>query len=140
MFKENCIRNVALGCALKNNKLLVEKGIDKVKGITFYRCIGGGIETNELPIEAVKREFNEELNFDIIVNKPLGIIDNTFTYNGKQGHEIVHLFDITIPEKNYKEKYTILDNNTTSYGEWIDVNEFKEKRKTLFPTDMLKYI
>ena len=128
MFKENCIRNVALGCALKNNKLLVEKGIDKVKGITFYRCIGGGIETNELPIEAVKREFNEELNFDIIVNKPLGIIDNTFTYNGKQGHEIVHLFDITIPEKNYKEKYTIQLEDGTKLNNSKDLKDVKKYR------------
>ncbi len=140
MFKENRTRKVALGFTLKNNKLLVEKGFDKIKGITFYRCIGGGIEENELPINAVKREFYEELNFNIIVNKELGIIDNTFVYNGKQGHEIVYLFDITIPNDNHKEKYTIIDNGTTFYGEWIDIDEFKEGKKILFPKDMIRYL
>ena len=43
MFKENSIRKVALGFTLRNNKLLVEKGFDKVKKMPFYRCIGGGI-------------------------------------------------------------------------------------------------
>ncbi|MCI9016872.1 MAG: NUDIX domain-containing protein [Clostridia bacterium] len=141
MFKENSIRKVALGFTLRNNKLLVEKGFDKVKKMPFYRCIGGGIEKNELPIEALKREFYEELNFNIIVNKELGIIDNTFVYNGKQGHEIIHLFDITIPDNNYSKKYTIVDNNNdTSYGEWIDISEFKEGKKILFPKDMLNYL
>ena len=92
-------------------------------------------------VEALKREFYEELNFNIIVNKELGIIDNTFVYNGKQGHEIIHLFDITIPDNNYSKKYTIVDNNNdTSYGEWIDISEFKEGKKILFPKDMLNYL
>ena len=138
MFKENCTRKIALGIALKNNKLLVEKGFDKVKKIHFYRCIGGGIKKKELPIDAVKREFREELNFNIIVNKELGIIDSSFIYNGKKGHEIIYLFDITISDNDYKKKYTILDNDTLSFGEWIDVNEFKQGKKILFPKDMIK--
>lgn len=140
MFKENCTRNIALGLTIHDNKILVEKGFDKTKEIFFYRCIGGGIEKNEKPIEAIKREFLEELGFEIIVNKKLGIIDSSFTYNGKLGHEIVHLFDITIPNSNYREKYAILDNNITSYGEWINISEFKENKKILFPTDMIKYL
>lgn len=40
-FKE--IRPIALGLAIKNNKLLVSEGFDKVKNETFYRCLGGGI-------------------------------------------------------------------------------------------------
>ena len=140
MFKENTTRKVALGFTIRNNKLLVEKGFDKVKGIYFYRCIGGGIEENELPIDAVKREFYEELKLEIIVNKELGVIDNTFIYNGKKGHEIVYLFDITITNDDYKEKYTIIYNDTISFGEWIDIDEFKSKKKILFPTDMIKYL
>ena len=31
MFKENTLRNVALGVVRKDNKILVEKGYDKVK-------------------------------------------------------------------------------------------------------------
>ena len=41
-FKE--IRPVVLGIAIKNGKILVSEGYDKVKKKTFYRCLGGGIE------------------------------------------------------------------------------------------------
>ena len=41
-FKE--IRPIVLGLEIKDNKLLVSEGFDKVKNQTFYRCLGGGIE------------------------------------------------------------------------------------------------
>ena len=55
MFKEKDLRKIALGIAKKDNKVLVEKGHDKIEKIDFYRCLGGGIEENETPLEAVKR-------------------------------------------------------------------------------------
>lgn len=140
MFKENGVREIALGIAIKNNKLLVSKGIDEVKEITFYRCLGGGMEENETPIETVKREFKEELNIKIKVNKEVGVIDNKFIYNGKSGHEIVHLFDIEIDDKDYKEIYTVIDDDGTSFGEWISIDEFKSGEKILFPNDMIQYL
>lgn len=140
MFKENNLRKVALGIAKKDNKILVEKGLDKVKNISFYRCLGGGIEENETPLEAVKREFKEELDIDIIVNNELGTIDSKFVYNGKNGHELVYLFDITIPEEALKNDYRILDNDIPSEGEWINIDEFKSGKKIIFPEGILKYL
>lgn len=57
MFKENNLRKIALGIAIKDNKVLVKKGHDKIEQIDFYRCLGGGIEENETSLEAVKRKF-----------------------------------------------------------------------------------
>ena len=140
MFKEKDLRKVALGIAIKNNKVLVEKGHDKVEQIDFYRCLGGGIEENETPLEAVKREFKEELNIDIIVNKELGTIDSHFGYNWKNGHELVYLFDITIPEESLKKNYTIIDNDIASPGEWISIDEFKSGKKIIFPKGIIEYL
>ena len=70
-FKE--IRPVVLGIITKNNKLLVGEGYDKVKKQTFYRCLGGGIEFTEKSNEALKREFQEEIQADITVKDFLGI-------------------------------------------------------------------
>ena len=38
-FKE--IRPIALGIAIRDNKLLVGEGFDRAKNQTFYRCLGG---------------------------------------------------------------------------------------------------
>ena len=70
-FKE--IRPVVLGIAIKNGKILVSEGYDKVKKQTFYRCLGGGIEFLETSQEALKREYKEELGIDIIVEDFCGI-------------------------------------------------------------------
>lgn len=54
-FKE--IRPIALGVVIRDNKLLVGEGYDKVKNETFYRCLGGGIKFTEKGEEALKRVY-----------------------------------------------------------------------------------
>lgn len=135
-FKE--IRPIALGLAIKDNKLLVGEGYDNVKKETFYRCLGGGIEFLEKSDEALKREFKEEISADIIVKDFLGISENIFKYKGKQAHELILFYSIEIPEKYYKDEYQIPDDN--SKAKWIDINEFKNKRKILYPEEVFKYI
>ena len=123
-FKE--IRPIALGLAIKNNKLLVSEGFDKVKNETFYRCLGGGIEFLEKGEEALKREFLEEINIDITVKDFLGISENIFTYQGKKAHELILFYSIEIPNKNYQEEYKVIDEHGETIAKWIDIDEFKK--------------
>ena len=137
-FKE--IRPIALGIAIKNNKLLVGEGFDKVKNQTFYRCLGGGIEFLEKSSEALKREFKEEIGADITVKDFLGISENIFTYQGKNAHELILFYSIEISDNNYKEEYHIADEDDSGIAKWIDINEFKNKNKILYPKEIFKYI
>lgn len=137
-FKE--IRPVVLGIAVKNNKLLVSEGFDKVKNETFYRCLGGGIEFLEKGEEALKREFLEEINIDITVKDFLGISENIFTYQGKKAHEIILFYSIDISDDNYQEVYKVIDDHRETIAKWIDIKEFKSKNKILYPEEVLKYI
>ena len=137
-FKE--IRPIALGLAIKKNKLLVSEGFDKVKNETFYRCLGGGIEFLEKSEEALKREFLEEINVDIAVKDFLGISENIFTYQGKNAHELILFYSIEISDENYQEEYKVIDDHGETIAKWIDINEFKNKNKTLYPKEVFKYI
>ena len=137
-FKE--IRPIALGLAIKNNKLLVSEGFDKVKNETFYRCLGGGIEFLEKSEEALKREFLEEINVDITVKDFLGISENIFTYQGKKAHELILFYSIEISDENYQEDYKVIDDHGETIAKWIDINEFKNKNKILYPEEVFKYI
>lgn len=137
-FKE--IRPIALGLTIKNNKLLVSEGFDKVKNETFYRCLGGGIEFLEKSEEALKREFLEEINVDITVKDFLGISENIFTYQGKKAHELILFYSIEIPDKNYQEEYKVIDDHGETIAKWIDIDEFKNKNKILYPEEVFKYI
>ena len=137
-FKE--IRPIALGLAIKNNKLLVSEGFDKVKNETFYRCLGGGIEFLEKSEEALKREFLEEINVDITVKDFLGISENIFTYQGKKAHELILFYSIEISDENYQEEYKVIDDHGETVAKWIDIDEFKNKNKILYPKEVFKYI
>ena len=137
-FKE--IRPVVLGIAIKNGKILVSEGYDKVKKQTFYRCLGGGIEFLETSQEALKREYKEELGIDIIVEDFCGISENIFTYQGKNAHELILFYNIKIQDKDVGEKYHIIDDNCESDAYWIDVNEFKNNKKIIYPEQIFKYI
>jgi len=137
-FKE--IRPIALGLAIKNNKLLVSEGFDKVKNETFYRCLGGGIEFLEKSEEALKREFLEEINVDITVKNFLGISENIFTYQGKKAHELILFYSIEISDENYQEEYKVIDDHGETIAKWIDIDEFKNKNKILYPKEVFKYI
>ena len=137
-FKE--IRPIALGIAVKNNKLLVGEGFDKVKNQTFYRCLGGGIEFLEKSSDALKREFKEEIGADIAVKNFLGISENIFTYQGKNAHELIFFYSIEISDNDYKKEYHIADEDDSGIAKWIDINEFKNKNKILYPKEIFKYI
>ena len=137
-FKE--IRPIVLGIVKKENKILVNKGYDKVKDEIFYRCIGGGIEFLENSKEALKREFKEELNIDISVGKFLGIAENIFTYNGKDAHELILFYNVDINKKDYKETYHIVEGNCESDAMWIDIDKFKNKELKIYPDEIFNYL
>lgn len=135
-FKE--IRPVVLGLVCKNGKMLVSEGFDHVKNQSFYRCIGGGIEFLENSTDALKREFKEEINLDIIINSFLGISENIFTFEGKDAHELILFYLIDIEDKDYKDEYINADNG--GIVKWIDIEEFKNNNKIIYPKEVLQYL
>ena len=136
-FKE--IRPIALGLAIKDGKVLVSEGYDKVKNQTFYRCLGGGIEFLEKSDEALKREFKEEIDADIVVKDLLDVAENIFTYEGKDAHELIFIYNVDINDNDYKGEYSIID-ETDSIAKWIDISKFKNKEAILYPTEVIKYL
>ncbi len=55
------IRALVLGLIRKGDRILVAEGYDSVKQEFFYRSLGGGVEFGETSLEALKREFQEEI-------------------------------------------------------------------------------
>ena len=136
-FKE--IRPIVLGLVVKDGKVLVSEGYDKVKKQTHYRCLGGGIEFLEKSEDALKREFKEELGIDITVKDFLGLAENIFTYEGRNAHELVLIYSIDIKNNDYKDEYEIID-EPNHFAKWIDINKFKNKEAILYPVEILKYL
>lgn len=137
-FKE--IRPIVLGLAIKDGKLLVGEGFDKIKNQTFYRCLGGGIEFLEKSSDSLKREFKEEIDADITIKDFLGVSENIFTYNGNKAHELILFYSIEVKDEDYKEEYHIIDGSADYKAKWISIEDFKSKNKILYPEEVFKYI
>lgn len=92
------IRNLAVGLPIRDGHVLAQEGHDSVKGTTYLRAIGGGIDFGESADAALRREFREELEVELGAVQLLGVIENIFEYEGSPGHEIVHVFAVESAE------------------------------------------
>lgn len=82
----------------------------------------------------------EEINTDIKVKDFLGISENIFTYQGKKAHELILFYSIDISDDNYQEVYKVIDDHGETIAKWIDIEEFKNKNKILYPEEVFRYI
>ncbi|MFV0626202.1 MAG: NUDIX hydrolase [Alphaproteobacteria bacterium] len=120
------LRPIAVALLRHGNKLLAMKGYDKVKDEVFYRLLGGGIEFGETSRETIQREFMEELAVEVEVQERLDVEENIFTFNGKQGHEIVFLYNAKFKDKSLYEKTDfdfVEEGKTTETVGWVKIND-----------------
>ena len=87
------IRALAICIFRRGNDILVIEAVDSVKGETFYRPLGGGIEFGETSAAAAAREVREEVGAEISELRYLGTLENLFIYEGTPGHEIVQVHE-----------------------------------------------
>lgn len=97
------IRPIAVCLFHNKNRILVSEGFDTIKQDYYYRPLGGGIEYGESSRTAVLREIREELGVEVENLNLLGVLENIFVYEGRQGHEIVFVFDAEFVDKSLYE-------------------------------------
>ena len=130
------IRSMVMGIVILGNKVLLTEHF--TKEYPFYRCIGGGIEFYEKSIDAIKREFKEEIDEDVVIDKYLGFAEELFVHKGKRGHEMIQLYKVKLNTANPKQEYPILDSDVTA--KWIDIEDIISGRKVVYPEAVVDYI
>lgn len=88
------IRNLAVGVPVRDGHVLVQEFGGSEGERPFVRAIGGGIEFGERAVEALRREYLEELGLVVTAAELLGVTENIFSFLGRAGHEIVHIFAV----------------------------------------------
>ncbi len=142
MLKENAIRPLAV-CIIKHKeKILAGVGFDSVKKETFYRLLGGGIEFGERAKAALRREFQEELGTNLKNVRFITTLETIFTYEGKNGHEILMVFEGDLVNKDLYEKteLQILDSNEGGIASWQNIDDYKNGKLILYPEGILDFI
>jgi len=134
------IRGLAVAIIRNNDRVLVSPGYDKVKDQHFYRLLGGGIDFHEKSIDALRREFKEELNAEIINERLLNVIENNFTFNGEPGHEICLIYEADFKDSSLynQEEFKILDSIDEGKVIWLEISETKDKN--IFPEGVKKFL
>jgi GrpB-like predicted nucleotidyltransferase (UPF0157 family) len=128
------IRNLAVGLPVKDGHVLAQLCRDRTKGQDFYRAIGGGIDLGETAEVALRREFGEELGWDLGEVRLLDVVENVFTFDGRPGHEIVHVFAVTaddVTAADVGRDLTILDLGTPA--RWVPLADLRPDMPPLYP-------
>ncbi|MEL6935965.1 MAG: NUDIX domain-containing protein, partial [Cyanobacteria bacterium J06607_17] len=122
------IRPIALGLIRHQGHVFVSQGNDTVKGQVFYRFLGGGIDFGETSVDALTREFREEIQAELTNIDYLTCLDNIFTCNGKPGHELIQLFrcDFVSPEfYDLDRTYTLIEGRHKRDAIWIPTDQVR---------------
>src|SRR6185503_2355129 len=109
------------------NRFLFTLCTEEITSKIFYIPVGGGVEFGEHSSDAAKREVMEEIGQEIENLQLLDIIENIFTYNAINEHEIVFIY---IADLKNKEAYHSLIANKNDKGEsikliWASVEDIK---------------
>jgi 8-oxo-dGTP pyrophosphatase MutT (NUDIX family) len=142
MRKQGEIRVLALGLIRHGDRAFISKGYDPVTQLTFYRAMGGGIDFGESSQEALKREFQEEIQAELTNIKFLACLENLFVYNGHPGHEILLVYECDfVDSKFYQlESLVFAEGERQKTALWIDISRFKSGELKLVPEQFLDYL
>ncbi|MFO5527622.1 MAG: NUDIX hydrolase [Cuspidothrix sp.] len=143
MNKEGQIRVIVLALIRDDNRIFVSEGYDRAKQSTFYRALGGGVEFGETSRIALEREFQEEIQAELTNIRYLNCIENLFTFDGRQGHEIIQLYqcDFADPQFYQIESLTFSETPERKHRAlWIDIAKFKSGKLRLVPEVFFDYL
>ena len=142
MNQDNQIRVLALGLIRDGDRTFISEGYDPVKQLTFYRAMGGGVDFGETSYDALQREFQEEIQAELTNIKYLGCLENLFTFNGKQGHEILQVYqcDFVDPKFYQLEELFFAEGERKKKALWVDISRFTTGELKLVPEPFLEYL
>jgi len=72
--------------------------LHQATGEDFWTLPGGRPEAMETASDALRREMLEESALAVSVSRLLWIVENFFVYGGKQFHELLFCFEMTVPD------------------------------------------
>lgn len=91
--KSDRFRVIAICLMTNGDRILAFREPDSVKGDCYWRPLGGGIEFREHSRDAIIREMREEAGQEITDVLLLDVMENNFTMNGEDCHQIVFVYD-----------------------------------------------
>ncbi len=142
MTKKKKIRVIALGLIREGDRIFVSEGHDSFKKDMFYRALGGGVDFGETSLEALQREFQEEIQAELTNIKYLSCLENIFTCDGETGHEIIQLYQCDFKDNKFYELTEMIfqEGKKKKKALWVDINKFSCRELRLVPEGFFAYL
>ncbi len=125
----------AMLIARSRDKLLFSRGFDTVKEEAFLRPLGGHVEFGETGAETIRREMQEEVGCGALNVQFVSAFENLFTYNGKQGHEIVLMYEGELADESLyrKERFMFMEGERETEAGWYSKADVEDEGIPVFP-------
>jgi ADP-ribose pyrophosphatase YjhB (NUDIX family) len=136
------VRPIAVGIVRRGDELLLMAVRTDDGTIKGWRPLGGTIEFGERAVDALKREFSEELGVAIGEPKLLTVLENLYTHHDAAGHEIVFVFEAHLADDEVyrKDRFTFDDGGVRNEVRWVACSRFRTGQEQLFPDGLLERI
>ena len=110
-------------CLFQNDgRVLAIDAYDPTKQQRFWVPVGGRVELGETSSEAIVREVREELSADVTDLRLLGVLENIFTFDSADGHEIVFVYDARFVDSSFYDGGAVegVEGGDRFSANWID--------------------
>lgn len=133
------LRVIAIALIRRRDELLLMAVRDRDGQLSGWRPLGGAVEFGERAVDAVKREFVEELGEPIRDLHQVCVLENLFVEDNRPGHEIVFVFgaDFQNAAAYGVPQFDFADGGANIVAQWVALRDFREGRAVLFPDGLL---
>ncbi len=133
------IRVIAIGLHWRDRRLLAAEVTDDTGRVKGVRPLGGGVEFGESWRDTLMREFAEELEITVkITGDPL-VMENIYSHEGQQGHEVVFAAPVVFPDRAFEAQDVIHfqeDGGTDCTARWWDPEQLERDGIALYPVGL----
>ena len=135
------IRALAIGVIWRGGEILVYEGHTPSPEEIFYRPLGGGIEFGEPAVDALAREFHEEIGARLEGIRYLDTLESIYVFDGCPGHELIRVYEARLAEASLYERdaWTFeSEDGSMCPVLWKRLEDFPDDR--LYPVGLLELL
>ena len=115
-----------------------------IKGETFYRPLGGGVEFGEQAADALIREMREETGLEVTNLRYAGMCENIFTYLGNRDTRSCYFYEADFADPAVYENDEMIcqeDDGLPFKAVWKPISEFGiDKDGPLYPDGLMELL
>lgn len=140
-YMKQSIRATVRGLIRRGDEVLLVEEYDEKDKSKYYHMPGGGIEFRENSPDALKREIMEELQANIVEYRMLCTLENIFTFDNINAHEISIVYEVQLGNEHYmRETFNVEGDVIPSKAVWVNKHHVLRDEVVIYPETIKNYL